>query len=88
MFIHIYLELILELKSSNASMINKHQNNNFDYGDKPSLEIKTYFFHIPLKLHVLQLYNGPHLFLFSKYIPPKNCPMFYSLSNGDKNYVI
>jgi hypothetical protein len=31
---------------------------------------------------------GLHLFLFSQYIPKKYKPMFYSNSNGDKNYVI
>jgi len=31
----------------------KHQNNNSDYGNKVFPEIKTYFSHSPLKLHVL-----------------------------------
>jgi hypothetical protein len=39
-------------------MIKKHQNNNYDYGNKVFLETKTYFSHIPLKLHILEWYNN------------------------------
>jgi hypothetical protein len=69
LFIHIYLELVSELKSSNESMIKTSKTTNSDYGNKVFPEIKVFFSHTPLKLHVLQLYNGPHLFLFSKDIP-------------------
>jgi hypothetical protein len=48
-------------------MIEKHQNNNYDYGNKALLEIKTYLSHIPLKLHILEWYNGlSSLSLFQK----------------------
>jgi hypothetical protein len=69
-------------------MIKKHQNNNFDYGNKAFSKIKTYFSHIPLKFHVLEWYNGPSSLSSPKDILQKNNPMFYSNSNGDKNYVI
>jgi hypothetical protein len=49
----------------------KNQNNNSNYGNKAFLEIKTYLSYIPLKLYVLQWYNCPHPFLFSKDILQK-----------------
>jgi hypothetical protein len=69
-------------------MIKKHQNNNSDYGNKTFPKIKTYFTHIPLKLHILEWYNGlSSLSLFQK-IYLKKSLMFYLNSNGDKNNVI
>jgi hypothetical protein len=35
-------------------MINKHQNNNYDYGNKKIPKFKRYLSHIPLKLYVLE----------------------------------
>jgi hypothetical protein len=35
-------------------ILKKHQNNNFDYGNKAFRDIKTYFSHTPLKFHVLE----------------------------------
>jgi hypothetical protein len=69
--------------------LKKHQNNNSEYGNKAFPEIKTYFSHIPLKFHVMEWYNGPSsLSLLQKIYLKKKNPMFYSNSNGDKNYVI
>jgi hypothetical protein len=34
------------------------------------------------------LYNDDHLLLFSKAVEKENKPIFYSNSNGDKNYMI
>jgi hypothetical protein len=54
----IYLNILkisLKLKSNNESMMKT--STNYDYGNKAFLEIKVYFSHIPLKLHVLQWYN-------------------------------
>jgi hypothetical protein len=70
-------------------MIIKNQSNNFDYGNKVFLEIKTYFFHTPLKFHVLEWYNGlSSLSLLQKIYLRESSPMFYLNSNDDKNYVI
>jgi hypothetical protein len=69
--------------------LKKHQNNNSDYGNKAFPDIKTYFFHTPLKLHVLEWYNGlSSLYFFQKKYLKKNSPMFYLNANGDKNHVI
>jgi len=54
MFIQIYLKLVLELKISNESMIKKIKTTNFNYGNIAFPKIKIFFFHTPLKLHVLQ----------------------------------
>jgi hypothetical protein len=63
----------------------KHQNNKFGYGIQTFPKNKVLLFHAPSKFNVLQC----HLFfLFPKDIHKKNSPMFYSNSNGDKNYVI
>jgi len=67
----------------------KHQNNNYDYGNKAFPKIQTYLFHTPLKLHVLEWYNGlSSRSLLQNYYLKKKSPMLYSNSNGDKNYVI
>ncbi len=84
MFIQIYLELVSELKSSNKSMIENIKTTHFDCGNKAFPKIQLFFFHTPLKFHVLQQYNHHHLFFFSKDIPQqKNNPLFYSNSIGD-----
>jgi hypothetical protein len=50
---------------------------------------KVCFSHIPLKFHVLQWYNGTHLFLFSKDIPQQKIVLCsIQIQMVIKNYVI
>jgi hypothetical protein len=61
---------------------------NSGYGNKVFPKIKVFFFHTPLRsmfsndTMVLISFSSPKIFF------NKNSPMFYSNSNGDKNYVI
>jgi hypothetical protein len=78
------LELVLEFKSSDESMI-KTSTTNSDYGNKTFPKIKVYLFHTPCST-MIQWYSS--LPLVSRYSSRKSNPMFYSNSNGDQNYVI
>jgi hypothetical protein len=50
-------------------MMENIKTTHFDYGNKAFSKIQVFFFHTPLKFHVLQQYNHLHLFFFSKDIP-------------------
>jgi hypothetical protein len=61
----------------------KYQNNKYGYGIEVFPKKKNVFVPYPIKTQCFKIL----LFFFPKDNHEKNSPMFYSNSNGDKNYV-
>jgi len=69
-------------------MIKNSKTTNSSYGNKAFPKVNVFFSHTPFKITCFTIIQSPRLPLGPKIFINKNSLMFYSNSNGDKNYVI